>query len=196
MASLGEISEAIYTIRKESDSEILMFHCISSYPAPTEQSNLNNIKYLAGKFDVHIGLSDHTTNNIAALTAIGMGAVAIEKHFKLDDKECGPDASFSLDIDQLSSSVTECREAWEAKGKDQFLRAEVEKENMIFRRSLYFVNDLLEGQVISHIDVRRIRPGFGIAPKYLEDVIGKRINKNIERGDPVKWEDLSPDEIK
>jgi sialic acid synthase SpsE len=173
-----------------------MFHCISSYPAPTEQSNLNNITYLAEKFDVHIGLSDHTTNNIAALTAIGMGAVAIEKHFKLDDEECGPDASFSLDIAQLSSLVIECREAWKAKGKNQLLRAEVEKENMIFRRSLYFVNDLIEGQIISDIDVRRIRPGFGLAPKYLEDVIGKRINKNIERGDPVKWEDLSSDEIK
>ena len=99
-----------------------------------------------------------------------------------------------MDINQLSSLVTDCRDAWKAKGQAEFRRADVEKENLIFRRSLYFVNDLDKGQYIGDGDVRRIRPGFGISPKHLRRVIGKRVNKTVERGDPVKWENLSSSE--
>ena len=117
MSSLEEIDEALKTIRKISDQDVLLFHCISSYPTPTSESNLANINFLKDKFGVQVGLSDHTTSNLAATVAIGMGAVAIEKHFKLDDNECGPDSSFSLNIKQLSSLVSDCTSAWEAKGK-------------------------------------------------------------------------------
>lgn len=191
MASENEVQDAVNTIRKYSDSNLLLFHCISSYPTPTEESNLNNISYLKNKYKIEVGLSDHTKNNIAAITSIGLGAVAIEKHFKLDDEECGPDSDFSLNIKELSKLVIECNQAWLAKGKgNTFARSEKEKDNLIFRRSLYFVRNLSKGHKITLDDIRRIRPGFGIEPKYLHEIIGKKIKKNIEIGDPVKWDDL------
>ena len=190
MANIEEISEAVSTIRSITDTDILLFHCISCYPTPTDQSNLQNINYLKNKFGIDVGLSDHTVNNTAAITAIGMGAVAIEKHFKLDDKDCGPDSSFSLNINQLATLVNECKQAWLAKGKTNFRRSDIEKENLIFRRSLYFVNDLKKGQSITEKDIRIIRPGYGLAPKNLQKIIGKKVNTDVESGDTVLWEKI------
>ena len=191
MASQTEVEDAVRTVRENSDSDLLLFHCISSYPAITEESNLNNLTWLKQKFGVEVGLSDHTTNNIAALTAIGMGAVAIEKHFKLDDEECGPDSSFSLKIDELFKLVNECNDAWNAKGTISFNRALSESKNMIFRRSLYFVNSLKKGQKISKQHIRRIRPGFGLPPKYFDSLIGRKVIADVNPGDAVTWEVLS-----
>ena len=188
MANLAEIEEALHTIRKYNDNDILLFHCISSYPAPIEQSNLGNINYLKKRFKVEVGLSDHTKGNLAASVAIGIGAVAIEKHFKLDNQECGPDSSFSLNVNELSKLVIDCNHAWLAKGKTEFKRAEVEKENIVFRRSLYFVSDLKIGEEIKPEHIRRIRPGYGLPPKYLNKVLGKTVKKDIKRGDAVIWE--------
>ena len=188
MASKNEIKEAVEVIRQISDAGLLLFHCISSYPAPTEESNLRNMLWLKKSFDVQIGLSDHTISNVAALAAIGMGAVAIEKHFKLDDSDCGPDSSFSLNIDQLSNLVIECKQAWVAKGQEEFTRSRVEVENTIFRRSLYFIKDLKAGHIITENDIKRIRPGYGISPKHFSTVIGKAVKKSVKRGEPVTWE--------
>lgn len=185
MASASEIKEAVETIRKISNSEILLFHCISSYPTVTKDSNLNNILWLKKKFNVQVGLSDHTLNNIAAITAIGMGAVAIEKHFKLDDKECGPDSNFSLNIKQFDKLVQECNQAWMAKGLIGLNRSKSEKQNMVFRRSIYFVKNLKKGYKIKKTDIRRIRPGFGLAPKFFNDILGKTLKVNVQRGDRV-----------
>ena len=190
MASKVEIEQAVRTVRETSDSELLLFHCISSYPAVTKDSNLNNINWLKKKFGVKVGLSDHTTSNIAALTAIGMGAVAIEKHFKLDNEECGPDSSFSLSVEQLQKLVSECNDAWTAKGSIGFNRSESEKQNLVFRRSLYFVKNLQKGQVITEADVRRIRPGYGLPPKYYDEIIGKRVLIDVYRGEPVLKEKI------
>ena len=170
---------------------MILFHCISSYPTPTDKSNLNNISYLREKFNVNIGLSDHTLNNTAALVAIGLGAIAIEKHFKIDDEVCGPDSSFSLNIKQLKSLVHNSKEAWLSKGSNNFQRADIEKNSTIFRRSLYFIKDLDRGHVIKREDIKRIRPGFGLEPKYFEDVVGSTLKNKVERGDPVKWDFLS-----
>ena len=191
MSNLLEIEEAIDTIRSISDLDILLFHCVSSYPAKTKDLNLNFIKNLRDKFGVNVGLSDHTTTNMAAITAIGIGAVAIEKHFKLDNKDCGPDSSFSLTIDELSSLVEDCNEAWKAKGESFFNRSESEKRNIKYRRSIYFVENLMKGEEIQQNHIRRIRPGYGLSPKYFENIIGKKVNRDITRGEPVKWEDLS-----
>ena len=191
MASLEEIGEAIKSIRKISNLDILLFHCISSYPTPTNESNLANIKFLKNEFEVQVGLSDHTISNVAAIVSIGLGAVAIEKHFKLDEKECGPDSSFSLNIKQLSSLIYDCNNAWEAKGNADFNRSNLEKENLVFRRSIYFVKNLKKGEVIKRDDIRRIRPGFGIKPKYFPDVVGKILIRDVERGDPVTWDVLN-----
>ena len=190
MASMSEIEAAVRVVRENSDSDLLLFHCISSYPAITADSNLNNLTWLAERFGVEVGLSDHTTNNIAAVTAIGMGAVAIEKHFKLDNEECGPDSSFSLTIDELSKLVNDCNNAWTAKGAISFNRSRSETQNLIFRRSIYFVKGLKKGQKISEQDIRRIRPGYGLAPKYFDDLIGRELVVDVNPGDAVTFDVL------
>lgn len=194
MASIDEIELAVRTVRETSDSELLLFHCVSSYPTVTEDSNLNNLVWLRKKFGVQVGLSDHTTNNIAALTAIGMGAVAIEKHFKLDNEECGPDSSFSLSEKQLCKLVNECNQAWLAKGFEGLNRADSELQNVVFRRSLYFVKDLKAGEVITREHVKSIRPGYGLHPRYLNEIIGKKSTRAISRGTAVKDEWISDGE--
>ena len=188
MASKNEIEDAVRAVRENSDVDLLLFHCISSYPAITEESNLNNLTWLAETFGVKVGLSDHTTNNIAAVTAIGMGAVAIEKHFKLDNKECGPDSSFSLSIDELSKLVNDCNDAWTAKGVVSFNRARSEAQNLIFRRSIYFIKRVKKGQKISKQDIRRIRPGFGLPPKYFDSLIGRELAVDVNPGDAVTFD--------
>jgi N-acetylneuraminate synthase len=188
MGTLEEIAAAIGVIKDCGQNEFLLFHCISSYPTPLEESNLSNIQALRKKFHCLVGLSDHSLTNLAATVAIGCGAVAIEKHFKLDDENCGPDSSFSIKPDQLQELVINCSDAWKAKGKKGFFRAEVETKNQVFRRSLYFIKDVEKGQPIRESDIRRIRPGFGLAPKHLAHILGKRIVKSVERGDPVTWD--------
>ncbi len=188
MGSIEEIDEAVKTIKNAGNNQILLFHCISSYPVSTANSHLANINFLAKEFDVLVGLSDHSISNVASTVSIGLGAVAIEKHFKMDIKDNGPDSSFSLLPEQLESLVDDCKQAWLAVGSASFSRAEIEEVNKKFRRSLYFVKDLSVGQTISSNDIRRIRPGFGIAPKYLNEVVGKKLRYNVERGDPVKWD--------
>lgn len=195
MATKNEIKEAVKAVRDVSDCEILLFHCISSYPTVTEESNLNSLIWLKNEFDVEVGLSDHTTDNIAALTSIGMGAVAIEKHFKLDDQDCGPDSKFSLTSNQLREFVKDCQKAWLAKGKDGLNRSEAESVNIIFRRSIYFVNNLKKGMIIKDSDIRRIRPGFGLPPKYYYNLLGQKLICDVKRGDPVSLDHLSNKEI-
>ncbi len=190
MASMSEIEEAVRVVKENSESDLLLFHCISSYPASTNDSNLNNLTWLRERFGVEVGLSDHTTNNIAAVTAIGMGAVAIEKHFKLDNEECGPDSSFSLNIDEFSKLVNDCNNAWTAKGSLSFSRSSSETQNLIFRRSIYFVKGLKKGQKISDKDIRRIRPGFGLAPKYFDKLIGCELAVDVNPGDAVTFDVL------
>lgn len=190
MGTIEEITDAVNTIKETGNNDILLFHCISSYPAPTEQSNLSNIKFLSDKFDIAIGLSDHTISNLASTLSIGLGAVAIEKHFKIDDEETGPDSSFSLNPHQFKSLVDDCNEAWAAMGTGNFERAKVEDVNKNFRRSLYFIRDLGPGHVITKDDIKRIRPGFGIEPKFFDDIIGRKVNTRITRGDRVTWDVL------
>ena len=191
MASINEISEAIETIKKVNNNlDVMLLHCISSYPTTAAESNLNNILTLKKEFNVEVGLSDHTTDNLAAIVAIGIGAVAIEKHFKLDDRDCGPDSSFSLNIPELSKFIIDCKEAWRSKGTFEFQRSKYEKKNTVFRRSLYFINDLKKGSTISEKDIKRIRPGYGLPPKFYKSIIGKKLSKDVERGDPVIWDVL------
>ncbi len=187
MGSENEIFEAIESARSSGCEDILIFHCISSYPAPTEQSNLKMINKLRKTFDVEVGLSDHTLDNVSSLAAISLGAVAIEKHFILDRNIVGPDSEFSVEPNEFRKLVEETKKVWLALGKDTFERAEVEAKSMVFRRSLYFVNDLKSGDIISENDVRKIRPGFGLPPKFLKEIIGKKVSKDISRGERVDW---------
>ena len=188
MSSEEEISEAIEAARSNGANDILLFHCISSYPAPIEHANLNMISILKKRFNVEVGLSDHTLDNLAATLAVGKGAVAIEKHFILDKSLKGPDSEFSMEPSQLSSLVSETKNAWKAMGGKTFSRADVEKGSLVFRRSIYFVKDLKKGSIIKKEDIRRIRPGYGLQPKFFDQVIGKRTISNVEAGDRVAWD--------
>lgn len=188
MANKDEISEALECARTSGCNSILLFHCISSYPAPIEQANLRSIQKLKREFGITVGLSDHTIGNIAATTAVALGASAIEKHFTISRTDKGPDSEFSIEPDELKNLVKDVNEAWLSLGQDELIRPNSEDNSRVFRRSLYFVNNLKPGSVINPNDVRRIRPGFGIAPKFFNDVIGKVTVRDIKRGQPVAWD--------
>lgn len=191
MASFQEIGEAIETARTQGCDEIAIFHCVSSYPAPLNQANLRSITALQKEFDVQVGLSDHTLGTTASVAATVLGASLIEKHFTLRRADGGVDSSFSLEPDELSRLVEDCQGAFDALGGDNLQRPIAEGENRNYRRSLYFVNDVAKGAQIKADDVRRIRPGFGLAPKYLDQVIGSTATRDIRRGDRVLKEDIN-----
>ena len=187
MSSESEISEAIEAAKISGCKSLLLLHCISSYPAPIDQANLRQIKKLKKEFGIPIGLSDHTIGNTTAITSIALGACAIEKHFTLNRDEKGPDSEFSSEPNELMELVRDTKYAWEALGQEGFNRPMSESGNKIFRRSIYFVKDLKAGEIIKSSDIRRIRPGFGLAPKLFEKIIGMRVNQDVERGDAVNW---------
>ncbi len=187
MSNTDEIADAVDTCLKEGNRDILLFHCISNYPAELTDSNLGDIKYLANHFDVEVGLSDHTTSNMAAILSVALGARAIEKHFKLDNKDCGPDSTFSILPNQLEDLCKESKLAFKAISSNNLKRPLSENKNKKFRRSIYFVNDLKKGDILKENDIRRIRPGFGLDPKFFDELIGKTLNCSVSRGDPVSW---------
>lgn len=187
MANEAEIGEAIDTARKNGCKELVVLHCVSGYPAPSDQYNLRTIPDMAKRFDVLSGLSDHTIDNATAVTSIALGACLIEKHVTLDRNGGGADDSFSLEPEELAQLCKDTKTAWEALGKVNYERTEVEKGNVKFRRSLYFVREIKEGALIGSEDVRSVRPGYGIKPKYLDDVIGSKATRNIQKNTPVEF---------
>jgi pseudaminic acid synthase len=182
MASEQEIAESVETARDAGCKQIVLLHCISSYPAPIDQSNILQIPEIAKRFNVLTGLSDHTMGTTVSIAATALGACVIEKHFTLSRNDKGPDSTFSLEPHELSELCKETRNAWQALGSKNFQRQASEDANRAFRRSLYFVRDLPEGHIITKQDIRRIRPGHGLAPKYLDLVIGKRTSTAVTRG--------------
>lgn len=191
MANLEEISEAVACARESGCKNLILLHCISSYPAPANQSNLLTIPDLANQFDVLTGLSDHTLGTTVSIASVALGACFIEKHFTLSRSDKGPDSTFSLEPNELKTLCLDAEVAWAALGKAGYERKEAENENVQFRRSLYFVKSLKAGQVIEKHHVRSIRPGFGLKPKHLDDVIGKIAREDISEGMPVCWEKIS-----
>jgi len=187
MANEEEISEALECARTSGCNSLLLFHCISSYPTPIEQANLKSITRLRKQFGVTVGLSDHTVGNLAATTAIALGATAIEKHFTINRADKGPDSDFSIEPKELKGLVNEVKDAWLSLGKDELIRPEVENNSKVFRRSLYFVRDLKAGSIIRPEDVRRIRPGYGLPPKFYDKVIGAVTTVDIKCGQAVNW---------
>ncbi len=186
LSTLDEITEAVNTAKSQGCSDIALLHCISSYPAPIEQANLKQIKKLAELFNLEVGLSDHTLGTTASIASVALGAKIIEKHFKLDDNEKGPDSLFSInpkELKELKKNTTEC---WKSLGKNEFLRQSCEDKNLAFRRSIYVVKDLKKGDILNEKNIRRIRPGFGMAPKYYDSIIGKKVLCDIERGTPLQ----------
>lgn len=188
LASLEEIEESIGILKNAGNEDLLIFHCVSSYPAPIDQSHLSMIGMLRKRFNVEVGLSDHTLGTTAAIAAVALGATAIEKHFILRRSDGGADSGFSLEPHEMRDLVDGTKNAWLSLGNNNFERSTIEEENIIFRRSLYFVKDLAEGESISPDSVKSIRPGYGIAPKHLPDIIGKTVSKSVTIGDRVQWD--------
>lgn len=188
LASEEEIDEAVTIARESGCKDLVLLHCISSYPAPIEQANLRQIPELARRFGVLSGLSDHTLGTTASVAAVALAACVIEKHFTVSRADKGPDSEFSLEPAELERLCIEAKDAWFALGKAGFERQKAEEGSMVFRRSIYFVKDLPAGHIIGQDDIRRIRPGIGLAPKYFNELLGRKTKQDIKKGAPLSWD--------
>ena len=191
LANLGEIEQTVATAHRNGCRELVLLHCISSYPAPDEDSNLRTMPHLADAFDVVAGLSDHTHGTAVAVAAVALGASVIEKHFTLARADGGPDAAFSLEPDEFRRLCADCRSAWAALGSVRYDLKGSEQGNVVFRRSLYVVKDIAAGEALTRDNVRSIRPGHGLAPRHLPDVLGRTAKRAIRRGEPLDWSAIS-----
>ena len=191
MADLEEITEAVTAAREGGCNELALLHCVSGYPAPASDYNLATLADIAKRFGVPIGLSDHTLDNTTAIASVALGACIIEKHMTLDRAGGGPDDSFSLEPEEFSQLCDGAQIAWEAVGKVDYGQKSSEQGNVKFRRSLYFIKDLKKGDVVTEDAVRSVRPGYGLAPKYLYNVIGEKLNTNVSRHTPVSLDVLA-----
>ena len=189
MADDEEIADAIAAARDGGCRELAVLHCVSGYPAPAEDYNLRTVSDMIDRFQLVTGLSDHTLDNTTAIAAVAMGASLIEKHFTLDRGAGGPDDSFSLEPKELDALCRSTKTAWQALGKVDYGRKSSEKGNVIFRRSLYFVKDLQKGEIITPDAIRSVRPGNGLPPKMLDDVVGKRAARPVYANTPVCAQD-------
>ncbi len=188
MANLEEIEEMVAAAREAGCNDLILLHCISSYPAPIEQSNLLTIPDMQKRLGVQIGLSDHTISNTASVVSVALGATLIEKHFILDRSEKGPDSDFSIEPDELKALCNDTKEAWSALGDAGYERKPAEEANIKFRRSVYFVKDMEAGEIITKAHIRRIRPGFGLPPKFEQQLIGKKVKGDIKIGTATNWD--------
>lgn len=188
LANLAEIDEAMRTARSAGCDQIILLHCVSSYPAADADSNLRTIPALRGAFGVPVGLSDHTAGHAVAVAGVALGAVVIEKHFTLARADGGPDAAFSLEPKEFSDLVSACSNAWNALGEVSFDLVGQERSNVMFRRSIFAVRDIAEGEPLTRENVRVIRPGYGLAPKFLGLVLGRPARRTIARGEPITWD--------
>jgi pseudaminic acid synthase len=191
IADEEDIRLAIDSCRMVGNHQIILLKCTSSYPAPVELANLRTMSDMKGRFGVEIGLSDHTIGETVPIVATALGAKVIEKHFILDKKLGGPDADFSLTPEDFQKLVMETRNAEKALGTVTYEVPEKVQANRKFARSLFVVEDINEGDVITNKNVRSIRPGYGMHPQFLDDVLGMRAVRPIERGTPLRKEDLS-----
>ncbi|MFH1462591.1 MAG: pseudaminic acid synthase [bacterium] len=191
MASIEEIELALKTLRDNGAREIAVLHCVSSYPALPEEMNLATIPDIRQKFGVVAGLSDHTLGTEAAIASVALGASIIEKHFTLSRAEGGVDAAFSLEPAELKELIRVVRTVEKAIGNVQYGSGAREAENIVFRRSLFAVEDIKAGEEFTRKNIRCIRPGYGLAPKFLPEILGKKAAKNIERGIPLSRDLIS-----
>lgn len=190
LADAAEIQDAVTAAREAGCEDLILLKCTSSYPAEPINSNLLTIPHMRELFQCPVGLSDHTLGIGVPIAAAALGAVAIEKHVTLSRAEGGVDSEFSLEPDELAALVSETRRAWQAMGTVTYGPTEGEAGSVAFRRSLYVVRDMAAGETISDDNVRVIRPGYGLSPKYFETVRGMRVNQAIERGTPLSWKHL------
>ena len=190
MADEDEIAEAVETAKSAGCRELVVLHCVSGYPAPAADYNLRTLPDMAVRFGTLVGLSDHTLDNTTAVASVVLGACVIEKHFTLDRNGGGADDSFSLEPDGLQALCRDSKTAWQALGRVHYGLKSSEQGNVQFRRSLYFVKDLQKGDTIDETCIRSVRPGFGIAPKHFDELIGKRLTRNVQANTKTDWADF------
>lgn len=186
MANKTEIQDAVNICLESGLEKIALLHCVSGYPAPPSDYNLKTISDMIKRFNLVTGISDHTLTNTTSIASISLGVSLIEKHFTLDRNNGGPDDSFSLEPNELNELCESSYTAWSSLGKIDYNRKSSEKTNLKFRRSLYFVENIYKGEKITEKNVRSIRPGYGLSPKFYKSIIGKTVNRDIEAGTPVK----------
>tara|TARA_X000000950_G_scaffold201757_1_gene242908 strand:+ start:7219 stop:8265 length:1047 start_codon:yes stop_codon:yes gene_type:complete len=188
MADQYEIEEAVTTLKSNGTTSLAILHCVSGYPTSPKDANLKTITDLKNKYNCVVGLSDHTLTNATAISAVALGASIIEKHFIIDKSLGGPDSSFSITPDELRNLKDATKEAQECIGKVNYELKGDEKSMVKFRRSLYAVKDIKSGERFTKENIRRIRPGFGIEPKFYEEVLGKTAKDNIQFGTALSWD--------
>ena len=188
MATVAELDETVCAAREAGCKDLVLLKCTSTYPATPENTNILTIPHLRELFDCEVGLSDHTMGVGVAVAGIALGATVIEKHFTLKRADGGVDSTFSMEPAEMTQLVAESKSAWQALGQVSYGPTEAEKNSIQFRRSLYVVRDLKAGDVLNNENVRAIRPGLGLAPKYLEQVLGKTVKQNVKRGTALNWD--------
>jgi pseudaminic acid synthase len=191
MASAAEIDEAVCTARAGGCEQLILLKCTSTYPATPENTNIKTISNMQATFDCDVGLSDHTMGCGVAVAAVALGAVLIEKHFTLRRSDGGVDSSFSLEPEEFHTLRVETERAWQSLGRITYGGSKAEEKSRVFRRTLYISRDMKAGEVLTRDNMRIVRPGFGLPPKYFETMLGKRINRDAAPGTPVTWELLA-----
>jgi pseudaminic acid synthase len=187
MATIAELDETVRTARENGCQEIVLLKCTSIYPTTPENTNLLIIPHMRELFGCEIGLSDHTLGIGVSVVSVALGATVIEKHFTLSRADGGVDSAFSLEPSEMRELVEESKRAWQALGKITYGPMEAEKKSMIFRRSLYITQNMQAGDVLTRENVRSIRPGLGLPPRYLDVVLGKEVSSDVRRGTPLRW---------
>ena len=187
MATVAELDETVRTARDNGCQDLVLLKCTSSYPATPENTNILTIPHLRDLFDVQVGLSDHTMGVGVAVASVALGATVIEKHFTLRRADGGVDSAFSLEPEEIQQLVIETERAWQALGKISYGTTEAEKKSLVFRRSLYVAQDMKAGDIFTPDNLRAVRPGLGLPPKYYEVLLGKAIKQDAKMGTPVSW---------
>jgi N-acetylneuraminate synthase len=188
MATVADLDLAVRTIREQGNDQIVLLKCTSSYPAPIESANVLTIPHMKELFGVQVGLSDHTLGIGVAVASAALGATVIEKHFTLARADGGVDSAFSLEPPELKALVEESRRAWQALGRVEYGPSKQEADSMVFRRSLYVAQDMKAGDRFTPENLRAIRPGHGLSPRYYELLLGRSVGRDVKRGTAVTWE--------
>lgn len=192
MATLSEIDEAVSTLRRTGAGPIALLKCTSAYPASPATMNLRTIPHLQSTFGVVAGLSDHTMGGAVAVAAVSLGASIVEKHLTLSREDGGPDAAFSMEPDEFTRIVADIRQAEQALGSVVYTRSKEEEKSVVFRRSLFVVQDVAIDEKFTTQNIRSIRPGFGLPPRFMSTVLGRTASRGLSRGTPLSWDDIGP----
>lgn len=191
MATVSELDETVRTARDAGCKDLLLLKCTSTYPATPENTNLLTIPHMRDLFNVQVGLSDHTMGIGVAVASVAFGATFIEKHFTLCRADGGVDSAFSMEPEEMQQLVTETERAWQALGNIRYGATEAEKGSLVFRRSLYITQDMKAGDIFTPDNLKSIRPGLGLPPKYYNVLLNRKVRHNVKKGTPISWKLLS-----